>query len=702
MVLNFAELLSLFINSLKICLFQLSDQLLRILRLMRKALKIIAIILISLVILLGAAIYFIAHSIDSKKIKNQISTLVHDKTGRTLSVNGDLSWSFFPWIGFRIQNVTLSNPANFSTTTPFANLKEANISIRLLPLLSGKIAVRNISFDGLQVNLVKNAAGETNWSEWHTTNPSPAANPVPGVNKANDNDHDEQSLNISIADVTVVNSQLRYDDAQTNQHIGIDNFYLEGTNVGTQQLFPLNFSFDLNTPLFPKPLSVTFNGNFNLGANLQTFAVNQIDLTINDLELEGDLSAKNSANKITFQGDLHVMPMNLNKVLSQFNIKLPAFKDPTALQNVSSDLAFNGDQNSVSIKPLKVTVDNSNLTGSVDVKNFAAPAIKFKLDLDNFNADRYLPPAPAAPAPTKNSPANATAGTPTTASNPDQAINLPTEMLRKLNIDGTFNINQLVAAKLHLNTIALTLAAHQGLIQLAPMRANLYEGILTSTATLDARGAVPQYSFAATLSNVQAKDLLTDLIGSALLTGTANFDSALRTQGNSVNQLTNHLNGNGKFSFTKGILNGININYELARARAMLGKSAAPAKPAQDSTDFGQMTGTYQITSGVATNNDLLITNPTFTGKGNGTANLNTMQLNYHFKLNTTQIPELKNYKIPINISGTFKSPSINLDMQDILKQVFAQQRKQVISDQANKYLKNNKNAQQLLGNLLG
>ena len=669
---------------------------------MRKALKIIAIILISLVILLGAGIYFIAHSIDATKVKAEISTLVQEKTGRTLSINGDLSWSFFPWIGFRIQNVTLSNSANFSTTTPFANLKEADISVRLLPLLSGKIAVRNISFDGLQVNLVKNAEGKTNWSQWQTTNSPPTTNTAPNASKATDKDHSEQALNISIADFTVVNSQLSYDDAQTHQHIGVDNLYLEGTNVGTQQLFPLNFSFDLNTPLFPKPLSITFNGNFNIGANLQTFAVNQIDLTMNDLELQGNLSAKKSANQLTFQGDLHVMPMDLNKVLPQFNIKLPAFKDPTVLQNVSSDIAFNGDQNSISIKPLKITVDNSNLTGSVDVKNFAAPVINFKLDLDNFNADRYMPPAPP-----KNSAANnQTTAAPTATSNPEQVINLPSEMLRKLNIDGTFNINQLVIAKLHLNTIALTFAAHQGLIKLAPMHANLYEGTLGSTAALDVHGAIPQYSFTATLTNVQAKELLTDLTGSALLTGTANFDSTLRTQGNSVKQLTNQLNGNGKFSFTKGVLNGININYELARARAMLGKSAPPAKPAQDSTDFGQITGTYQITNGVASNNDLLITNPTFTGKGNGTANLNTQQLNYHLKLNTSQIPELKAYQIPINISGAFKSPSINLDMQDILKQVFAQQRKQAVnqavSGEANKYLKNNKDAQQLLGNLLG
>jgi AsmA protein len=667
---------------------------------MRKFLKIFAIILLSLVLLLGAAFYFIAHSIDANKVKMQISTLVQEKTGRTLSINGGLSWSFFPWIGFRIQNVSLGNPTNFNAPSPFANLKEADISVRLLPLLTGKIAVRNISFDGLQVYLVRNAQGQTNWSEWKTA-ATPTPPNMPATTKPTaDTDHDALSLNISIADFTVVNSAISYDDAQAHQHLGVANLYLEGTNIGTQQLFPLNFSFDLNTSYFPKPVSVTFNGNFNIDANLQTFAINQIDLTMNDLELQGNLSAKNLMDKINFQGDLHMLSVDLTKVLPEFNIKLPAFQEPGVLQNVSSDIAFNGDQNSLSIKPLKITVDSSTLIGNVDVKNFAAPAITFKLDLDSINLDRYLPVTPAAQ---KNSAA------PAAASNPDQGINLPVNMLRQLNVDGTFNINQLVASKLHLNTVTLSFAAHQGVIKLAPIHANLYEGTFTGSTTLDVSGALPQYNFATTLTNVQAKDLLTDLTGSTLLTGTANFDTTLSTQGNSINQLKAHLNGNGKFSFTKGVLNGININYELARAKALMDKAAQPAKPAQNSTEFGQVTGTYQITNGLVTNNDLLITNPTFTGKGNGTANLNSEQLNYHLKLITARIPELKDYQVPINISGVFKSPSINLDMQDILKQVFAHQRKQATNelknqakDQAGKYLGNNKDAQQLLNNILG
>lgn len=673
---------------------------------MRKALKIFAIILISLAILLGAAFYFIAHSIDANKVKTQISSLVLNKTGRTLAINGDLSWSFFPWIGFRIQNVSLSNPANFNANTAFATLKEADVSVRLLPLLSGKIQIRNISFDGLQVNLIRNAQAQTNWSEWKVANAAPVSAPAATASTTKDTTPDDMSLNVSIADFTIVHSQINYDDAQTKQHMSVNNLYLEGTNVGTQQLFPLNFSFDLSAPYFANPLAVNFNGNFNIDANLQTFAINQIDLTMDKLELQGNLSAKNIENKLTFQGDLHIMPLDLTKLLPEFNVKLPAFKDPTALQNISSDIAFNGDQNSVNINPIKISVDNSNLMGNVAINNFANPAINFKLDLDNFNLDRYLPAA-AAPATTQNnSTAPAQATTPT---NTDQPINLPTEMLRKLNIDGTFNISQLVAAKLHLNSVALTFAAHQGLIKLAPMRANLYEGNLASSASIDVRNVTPQYSFATTLSNVQAKDLLADLTGSSLVTGMANFDSAVSTQGNTVKELTAHLNGNGKFSFTKGVLNGININYELARAKAMLGKAAQPTAPTQNSTDFGQMTGNFQIVNGIVNNNDLLIINPTFTGKGNGNANLNTSQLNYHLKLHSAQIPELANYQIPINISGPFKAPSVNLDMQDILKQVFAEQRKQAAKqvqqqakDQVNKYLGNNKNAQDLVNNILG
>ena len=41
---------------------------------------------------------------------------------------------------------------------------------------------------------------------------------------------------------------------------------------------------------------------------------------------------------------------------------------------------------------LRVTIDDSHITGSVNVRDFDKPAVRFDLQADTIDADRYLPP----------------------------------------------------------------------------------------------------------------------------------------------------------------------------------------------------------------------------------------------------------------------------------------------------------------------
>ncbi len=41
---------------------------------------------------------------------------------------------------------------------------------------------------------------------------------------------------------------------------------------------------------------------------------------------------------------------------------------------------------------LRVTIDDSHITGSVNVRDFDRPAVRFDLQADSIDADRYLPP----------------------------------------------------------------------------------------------------------------------------------------------------------------------------------------------------------------------------------------------------------------------------------------------------------------------
>ena len=53
------------------------------------------------------------------------------------------------------------------------------------------------------------------------------------------------------------------------------------------------------------------------------------------------------------------------------------------------------DEESVHSNNLRVTIDDSHITGSVNVRDFDEPAVRFDLQVDTIDADRYLPPIAA-------------------------------------------------------------------------------------------------------------------------------------------------------------------------------------------------------------------------------------------------------------------------------------------------------------------
>jgi AsmA protein len=672
---------------------------------MAKALKIIGVILAIIIILIGIGIFLIMHYVDPNKLKSEISTRVYNATGRHLTIKGKLSWSFFPWVGFKVGETDLSNASGFGDK-PFLAINNADISVSVLPLLRGHIDVRNIDLNGVSINLMRNKQGATNWSDLvdkqstpPTSNAQPpsATQPVPESQQ-----HAHHDVNFSIANLTIVNSSLHWDDAQHNKTFALTNLYVDGQNVGTQKIFPITVNFKVNSNQLPKTLNVSLNGTFNIDKNLNNFAINQIDAKINQFELQGDVSAKNVDDKMSFQGDVHIAPTNLNDIVNLFNVKLPAMQNKNALSAVSTDLAFNGTNQSLSVKPLKIGIDKTNLTGNLSVSDFAKPKITFKLTANQLNLDNYMAPKSTA---TKADDADASNSSNPTAPATDTKINLPTEFLRQLNAQGSVSISQLIVHNLHTSSVDLTLSANGGLIQIKPLTASLYEGSLTANASLDVRGETPIYYFTSTLSKVQAEPLLSDFIGKDFISGTANFNSNLTTQGNSVQQLLSSLNGSSQFEFTNGTLKGVNVDYALAQAKAAINKTAQPAKPATKDTAFGQATATFNISNGVAQTNNLLVTNKALVGKGTGTADLNKQKLDIDFNVTTTQIPELKGYTIPLEFKGPLTSPNINLDTSNVLQQVLKNTTKSQVQKSISKNLgglAKNKEVQNALNGLFG
>jgi AsmA protein len=216
-----------------------------------------------------------------------------------------------------------------------------------------------------------------------------------------------------------------------------------------------------------------------------------------------------------------------------------------------------------------------------------------------------------------------------------------------------------------------------GLVDVDPLSARLYEGSLQGKARLDARTDMPKTTLEQSLTGVQVGPLLKDLAGNDTLTGRTELSSDLSMSGLDPEAIKKSLDGTLRFAFTDGSVKGINIPRLIRQARARLEGETLPPEKEVLRTDFSELTGSARITDGLVQNDDLLLKSPLLRVEGEGQASLPKETIDY--RLTTTivgtltgqggeEIQELEGVPIPVQIGGTFQKPSFKLDLAKVLE----------------------------------
>jgi len=312
---------------------------------------------------------------------------------------------------------------------------------------------------------------------------------------------------------------------------------------------------------------------------------------------------------------------------------------------------------------LDLKLDDSRLTGSMEIQNFASPALRFDLALDKLDLDRYLvAEKPAAGA--QSAPAPVAAQPP---------VALPLSALRSLDVKGKFRVQEMKALGLHSKEAQIQLNAKNGLIAIGPNQAKLYGGSYRGETLLDVRGKTPQLKMEEQLEQVQVGPLLKDMQLFNHYTGTGNIGLKLTAQGFDANQIKQSLNGTAAIAFHDGKIEGVDIAKLIEQARAL--RDAASGKPVtakavqSDATVFKSLTANVRVVNGVAQNDDLVLDGPSLRATGRGTADLVHETLDYRLKVTVAESAEQRGSTVPVNISGTFTKPAYSVDFGELLKQ---------------------------------
>lgn len=266
------------------------------------------------------------------------------------------------------------------------------------------------------------------------------------------------------------------------------------------------------------------------------------------------------------------------------------FPNPIQL-NLEAKAKLKGEQ--INLEKLVVKFDESQLNGSAQVVGFSNPAIRFNVDLDKVNLDKYLKGAEEV---------TESKSTSTSTTTGDEDLGLPVDLLRKLNLSGQLGVGALQVMNVKTSHIKAKLNAKDGLIQLNPLSMDLYQGTFNGTAVVDARGAKPTFKMNTALKQLQMNPMLVDVADLDYLSGLGGVQLNISTTGNTVNQLKQSLSGDWSLSLAEGVLKS-DLLQGLGELLSLTEKTSATSN-FNGSTPFKTLNGLGSITNGVLKTNN--------------------------------------------------------------------------------------------------
>jgi AsmA protein len=456
-------------------------------------------------------------------------------------------------------------------------------------------------------------------------------------------------------------------------------------------------SVDVKDPALP---GGAMKGEFalKLHADAKQERVNSdFNLAIDTTRLNGDVAVA-GFKQPNIKFNLNADTLNLNKLLGQSAAKpektaksgdsKPA--DLSVLKsllldgkvNIASILYDNyrltglnmgvkADGTRLNVSPFAVKLGESQIKGSLGISRFERPIYHFDIDIDRLDADRYIVKS-------ETESAQAAAAKPAA----DTPIDL--SALKSINADGELRIGWLNLANVKSTNVRIKLKADDGVAQLSPFSANLYEGSMNGSLQVDAR-ATPQIAFKQSMSGIAIGPLLTDVINNDMLSGKGNLNLDVTTSGATVNTLKKSLNGTAGLKLADGAVKGIDIAGTIRSYKDKLNALKGEANVEGDKTlktDFSEMSATFNIKDGVARNDDLDMKAPLFRISGSGQVDIGNETIDYLAKPTIVKtlagqggagLDELSGVTIPVKVTGTFAKPKYALDFAGIATAVAKQ-----------------------------
>lgn len=666
----------------------------------------IGLILLSLVGLLGGAAAVLVMTMPKDFVRDQITAEVKARTGRDLIIAGPSSFQLYPSIGFALADVALSAPDGVSDK-PLVKMAALEVAVRLLPLLSKQVAVERLILRDPVFELHVDANGRKTWDMAGLAQRMPvrlaqaelpagtlsgaAATDAPAPSPATSAGGQAASVleQLELGDVRIDNGTVHYSDARSGARHDVSAI---NVRLGLKSITkPLEAKGDLVWRGEKLDLDATVTSLKSVIEERPAKVVATLASAPVAITYDGTIAVRGSLDA---EGSLSAKAPSVKKLARWLGTELPAVPGFGPL-DFKGQVRVAGKV--VNVSNAAVGLDGSTGSGQVTLDTSGArPYVKGALKLSELDLNKYIggeggaaatPANPSSPAATPEA-APATSidellkdgSTPSAPGPRVQGYTqragwsegqIDASALGLADADVKLTLGRLLVKDIKVGPSQISVALKNQVLRATFDDVSLYDGRGKGFVTLDAtQPQIVAVGSNLVLDGVSAQPLLKDAAKFDWLAGTGKVTIAVSGQGRNQRQIVETLTGKADVTFLNGAIVGWNVPALLQGVKQL--KFPSFKRQPTEKTDFSELAATFNITNGLAQNDNLRLVSPALRVTGAGNIMLPAREIDYTARpvlaVNQDAQPagQAGGLGVPVKIQGSWDDPKITPDLGGI------------------------------------
>ncbi len=601
----------------------------------------------------AAVVAALPHFLPMAKVEALVRQKVREATGRDIAFKS-AKFVFWPDIGVRLTDVAFGNPV-WAAHKNMLSLGEADVALAVMPLLHKQVVVKRFILSAPDIDLEIGANGQKNWD--FSTAPAAVA-----VKSAADSPRKSvpapSQFAFHFGEMRISNGKLVFTDMQKNQTVWLRDIDVNVKWPDSAQ--PLHIGGTVTYKGKRIALTLALDKPADLLAGRQSAGEARVKTDDLSVKAGGDFATQG----VFFSGGVDAGVPDLASFLAWVR------DDKTQRKLPFHALSFSGnarlERTGLTLKESTLALDDVRAKGGVSVSFTKKPDIVGRLSLNKLDLDRFTgggtAAASGAAAPENQKTANARGW---------DATPLDFSGLNAVDADLQLDTQGFTLRDAAVGPSMLTVRLQNGDLRFQSSKAPLFGGYFSSDLGLDAAGALPKLALVFDMQGVQAEPVLATFAHFDKLSGAATAHVSVTASGDSQKAIISSLDGGGGFDFKNGALKGI----DMVKIAELVQAHSSNTSVGAGETRFVDMTGTFKIARGVASNNDLKVTGAVLRATGGGTVDLPQKYINYRVRpelLSSTGTQGASGVSVPVDIRGPFDNIKVVPDFVSAVRGIAA------------------------------